>query len=107
MVGWLIIGWGPDPLPCEASTALAATVPSPSLVEVFPGTVPLNASELASRQGAPRHGSFTPFPQQRTVTWFLPVLILLLGIVVWNLVGITIKVLRRHHSGRPRVKGQE
>jgi hypothetical protein len=83
-----------DPsLACEASAALLATLPSPPLVEAFPGTVPpLDAGQL-------RTGSGAAFPVERTPGWFVPTALTLLAAVMWQLAGITIKWLQR----RPRL----
>lgn len=88
---------------CDASSALLATLPSPSFVEVFPGTVPpLDATQLVSRIGEARHGTVHPFPAERTAPWFLPVTAILVSIVIWQLVGITIKLLVHRSEQRSR-----
>jgi hypothetical protein len=91
-----------DPaFPCEASSQLIDTLPSPPLVEVFPGTVPpLEADLLLSRVGEARHGAIEPFPAERTAAWFAPAVALIVGLIVWELVGITIKLLRRRRFSR-------
>lgn len=95
-----------DPaMPCDGSSELMSTLPAPPFIEVFPGAVPpIDATELVSRVGAPRHGAFEPFPAERTPVWFVPTMIVLLGVVLWQLVGLTIKLLRWLASVRPALR---
>lgn len=91
-----------DPrFPCAATDELLATMPDPPLVESFAGTVPpIDASQLVSRVGAPRHGSFDPFVPNRTPGWFIVAASVLATIVLWQLVTLTLIALRRGESLR-------
>ena len=98
-----------DPaLECAPTPVLMATLPTPPLIEAFPGTVPpLDADELLTPVGAGRHNRLEPFPAERTRWWFLPVSLGLLAIALWHVVGVTliwlrqVRVERRRASTRP------
>ena len=87
---------------CIAGQSLLDTLPTPPLVEAFPGTVPpLDAAQLQSPVGAPRHGTFDPFNAERTPGWFIAAGAVLFTIVIWQLVSITLFALRRRSPSRP------
>lgn len=81
-----------DPaLRCDATADLMSTLPTPPLVEAFPGTVPpLDAADLVTAIDAER-----VFPEEQTRSWFLPVALILLTVALWHFVGLTLKLLRR------------
>lgn len=84
---------------CAPSADLLATLPTPPLVEIFPGTVPpLEASQLVTRVGAPRHGTFDPFTPERTPSWFIAAALTLFTVILWQAVGITLGALRRSRT---------
>ncbi len=93
-----------DPaLECAPTSALMATMPTPPLVEAFPGTVPpLDANELLTPIGAGRHNRLQPFPAERTRWWFLPAILGLFAIALWHVVGVTILWLRQARIQRRR-----